>query len=154
MKKEKITIFIHSLFRTGSTYTWNKFRGNPRYHCYYEPLHQILAQVNKENIEETFRRDYQLVHHPQLSRYYLYEYRHLLEDQHMGVPYFKKSFSFDEFCYKEEENPDLKKYIDFLVAGAGEKIPVLQFNRSALRVRQLLKHLFGPEPVGSMVILF
>jgi hypothetical protein len=50
------------------------------------------------------------------------------------LPYFKKSFSFDEFCFNGE-NPDLKKYIDYLLAGAGERIPVLQFNRSALRIQ-------------------
>ena len=34
---------IHSLFRSGSTYLWNKFRGNKNYHCYYE-IYQSLAQ--------------------------------------------------------------------------------------------------------------
>ncbi|UCH96103.1 MAG: hypothetical protein JSV88_04415, partial [Candidatus Aminicenantes bacterium] len=53
---------------------------------------------------------------------------------HSGVPYFKKSFSFDEFCYNGE-NPDLKNYIDYLISGVGNKIPLLQFNRSALRVK-------------------
>jgi hypothetical protein len=74
------------------------------------------------------------VKHPQLSRYYLYEYKPLLENECKGLPYFKKSFSFDEFC-NNEVNPDLKQYIDYLIKGAGDRVPVLQFNRSALRVK-------------------
>jgi hypothetical protein len=134
MKIHKKPIFIHSLFRTGSTYIWNKFRENPNYYCYYEPFHQILAQVTPKNIEYALSKNYDRVKHPHLTRYYLYEYRPLLENEHSGVPYFKKSFSFDEFCYNGE-NPDLKNYIDYLITRAGDKIPLLQFNRSALRVK-------------------
>ena len=127
-------VFIHSLFRTGSTYVWNKFRQNDRYYCYYEPFHQVLAQVNSKNIEYSLSKDYDRVKHPHLSRYYLHEYGPLLENERTGLPYFKKSFSFDEFC-NNEVNPDLKKYIDYLIKGAGDRVPVLQFNRSALRVK-------------------
>jgi len=134
MKKEKKNIFIHSLFRTGSTYIWNKFRENPGYYCYYEPFHQVLAEINPKNIEHALTKNYRQVGHPLLSRYYLYEYAPLLENGRNGVPFFKKSFSFDGFCHNEE-NPDLKQYIDHLIKNAGEKIPLFQFNRSALRVK-------------------
>lgn len=134
MKKENKPIFIHSLFRTGSTYIWNKFRQNPNYYCYYEPFHEILKGVKPKNIECALTKNYDRVKHPQLERYYLYEYKPLLENGRSGVPYFKKSFSFDEFC-NNETNPSLQKYIDYLIEGAGNKVPVLQFNRSALRVK-------------------
>ena len=134
MKKEKKTIFIHSLFRTGSTYIWNKFRQNADYYCYYEPLHPVLAQASTENIEFILSRDFQSVHHPVLDKYYLYEYLPLLKKGEPGVPFFKKSFSYDEFC-RNNSNPELKQYIDYLLTGAGEKIPLLQFNRTALRTR-------------------
>lgn len=134
MKKGKKPIFIHSLFRTGSTYTWNKFRESPNYYCYYEPFHQVLAQLTPKNIEHALSKNYDRVKHPHLTRYYLYEYKPLLKNGQSGVPYFKKSFSFDEFCYNGE-NPDLEKYIDCLISAAGDKIPLFQFNRSALRVK-------------------
>lgn len=130
----KNPIFIHSLFRTGSTYIWNKFRQNPNYYCYYEPFHEILAGVNLENIEYALTKNYDRVKHPPLTRYYLYEYKPLLGNGRSGVPYFKKSFSFDEFC-NNGINPDLREYIDYLIDGAGDNVPVLQFNRSALRVK-------------------
>jgi hypothetical protein len=134
MTMNKKPVFIHSLFRTGSTYVWNKFRQDEKYYCYYEPLHQVLAKITPENIEYMLTRDYESVNHPKLDRYYLYEYKPLLKEGATGIPHFKKSFSFDEFC-ENDKNPDFKQYIDYLIAGAGDKIPVLQFNRSAFRVK-------------------
>ena len=143
-------IFLHSLFRTGSTYIWNKFRQNPSYYCYYEPFHQCLADLTAENIETALTNDFESVNHPVLTRCYLHEYKPLLNPGQVGLPFFKKSFSFDEFCYKDQENPDLKRYIDNLVSGAGEKIPLLQFNRSALRVKWFKR--FYPDSLNIYLV--
>jgi glycosyltransferase involved in cell wall biosynthesis len=140
-------VFLHSLFRTGSTYIWNKFRQNRHYYCYYEPFHQGLAEITAENIEALLTRDFESVNHPPLDKYYLYEYKPLLDHRHEGLPFFKKSFSFDEFCFRDSENPDLVKYIDYLLVGAGKKIPVLQFNRSSLRVRWFKKYYPGARHI-------
>lgn len=133
----KKTIFIHSLFRTGSTYIWNKFREDSRYHCYYEPFHQDLVNLDFLN-PDPWRYDKkctQLMRHPDLNTGYLNEYTKSLRPDTKGVPFFKKSFSFDDFCVTDKEkNPDQKEYIDFLIRQAGEKTPVLQFNRSSLRI--------------------
>ena len=135
----KKSIFIHSLFRTGSTYIWNRFRQNLHYHCYYEPFHQALTDVTADQLETALTINFKLVNHPPIERYYLYEYRNLLEADKPGIPFFKKRFSFDEYC-DNSENPDLKQYIDFLLKGAGFKTPVLQFNRSALRIPWFKAH--------------
>ena len=136
MKKEKKTVFIHSLFRTGSTYTWNKFRQSDRYCCYYEPFHPELAEITLEtpcpwaydsNTTDKLR-------HPRMGKDYLFEYQKLLRPGQKGVPFFKKSFSFDDFC-NNDDNPDQERYIDYLVESSGDQIPVMQFNRSAFRVR-------------------
>ncbi len=129
----KKSIFIHSLFRTGSTYIWNKLRQNGHYYCYYEPFHPNLSKVTGENIRHMLTSDFDAVKHPQLSQFYWYEYMPLLKEGQAGVPFFKKSFSFDEFC-ETGENQDLKNYIDYLLEHAQSKTPLLQFNRSALRV--------------------
>ena len=135
----KKQIFIHSLFRTGSTYLWNKFRQNDNFYCYYEPFHPSLQDVTLYNIENILTKDYKAVHHPALSTYYLYEYRKILTPEHRGLPYFKKSFSFDEFCHNAE-NQDAQKYINHLIKNGGEKIPVFQFNRSAGRTRWFVEN--------------
>ena len=41
-------IFIHSLFRTGSTYLWSTLKKNKKSICYYEPLNEQLLD-DKEN---------------------------------------------------------------------------------------------------------
>jgi hypothetical protein len=130
----KKQIFIHSLFRTGSTYLWNKFRQQDNFYCYYEPFHPSLMNVTLYNLESILTKDYKAVHHPTLSTYYLYEYRRILTPEHRGLPYFKKSFSFDEFCHNTD-NQDALRYINHLVKHAEDKIPVFQFNRSAGRCR-------------------
>lgn len=131
----KKPIFIHSLFRTGSTYVWNKFRQYEEYYCYYEPFHQEMANLEKGKIDiwGYDKSCTQWMRHPDLKVGYLHEYEKLLEHGVKGVPFFKKSFSFDDF-FNTSENPDQKKYIDFLLENAGDKTPVLQFNRSALRI--------------------
>ena len=134
-------VFVHSLFRTGSTYIWNKFRRDGAFHCYYEPFHQELAFLGSE-YSGRWNSDPELagaVGHPLLNREYMHEYRHLLKSGKPGVPHFRKSFSFDDFC-RRDGHPAQKKYIDFLLAGCGGKIPLLQFNRSALRIAWFKKY--------------
>jgi len=134
----KKAVFIHSLFRTGSTYLWNKFRESSKYYCYYEPLHQILIKYNEKTpLWDISERSSNQMHHPLLSKPYLQEYQKLLKPE-IGLPYFKKSFPFDEFT-RVQSDSDFKKYINLLIQGAGKKIPLLQFNRSALRIHWLKK---------------
>lgn len=146
MKKQ---IFIHSLFRTGSTYLWNKFRQQDNFYCFYEPFHPSLMNVTLYNIESILTKDYQAVHHPSLATYYLYEYRKILTPEHRGLPYFKKSFSFDEFCYNTD-NQDALRYIKHLIKSAGDKTPVFQFNRSAGRSRWFVENF--PEGLNIYLV--
>jgi hypothetical protein len=137
-------IFIHSLFRTGSTYIWNKFRGNGAFHCFYEPFHQELALLGSES---SYRwgsepRQAEVIGHPLLDREYMHEYRHLLVPGKPGVPHFRKSFSFDDF-FRLDRHPRQKKYIEHLLAHAPAGIPLLQFNRSAMRVAWFKKYFPG-----------
>lgn len=127
-------VFVHALFRTGSTYLWNKFRQLPGYCCYYEPFHQILANVTPKNVLKALTTDFRQAGHPELERPYWYEFMPLLRDDVIGVPYFRKELSFDWFCWPSGvENPAQKRYVDFLIESAGSRIPLLQFNRTALR---------------------
>jgi len=138
---KKNAIFIHSLFRTGSTYIWNTFRQSGVHHCYYEPFHQELAFLETANLDRWSSGPdiAETMGHPLLDREYMHEYRHLLRPGEKGVPFFKKSFSFDDFC-NNDSNPGQKKYLDFLLENAGGRIPVLQFNRSALRLGWFKKY--------------
>jgi hypothetical protein len=63
-------IFIHAIWRTGSTYIWKKFREQGRYRSYFEPLHELLLRSQEEiellqpsSITARYR-------HPHIDRFY------------------------------------------------------------------------------------
>jgi hypothetical protein len=52
----------------------------------------------------------------------------------VGIPYMKKAFISKDFCNNKNNQP-LEEYIDFLVTNSGEKISVMKFNRTPLRIK-------------------
>ena len=36
-------VFIHSLFRAGSTYLFSRLRDRPGLYCFYESMHELVA---------------------------------------------------------------------------------------------------------------
>lgn len=142
----KKPIFIHSLFRTGSTYVWNKFRQDDRYSCYYEPFNQFLSEISTERayIWAYDSKATDEVRHPRITKNHLFEYKKLIKPGQKGIPFFKKSFSFDDYC-KNDSNPGMKRYIDNLIhtAEAEGKTPVLQFNRSAFKIKWFKRYFPG-----------
>lgn len=144
IKKEKLNsdpIFIHSLFRTGSTYLWNKIIENPKNFCYYEPLHQNLCYPTKMNdiIWSFDSESTNAIHHPKLFRSHSLEYQELINQDLPGIEYFDKSFSFDDFCVVSN-HPNFKNYIDNLVLKSKCKIPIFQFNRTSFRMEWFKKN--------------
>lgn len=129
------SLFIHSLFRTGSTYLWSRLRELPDTYCFYEPFHPHLLLLDSRQSDPwgTSPAGTQGIHHPPLDHGRLEEYRPLLTPGVRGVPGFHKSFSFTDFCDRDSQ-PRQRDYIHGLLAAAGNRIPVLQFNRSALRI--------------------
>lgn len=137
VKMKKTPLFIHSLFRTGSTYIWHKFRQQKEYYCYYEPFNQFLSDISLQRpyIWSHESKAAAKVRHPEMTQNQLFEYKKCLKPGQTGVPFFKKSFSFDDYC-NNASDPDKKRYIDNLIQAAEDegKRAVLQFNRSALRI--------------------
>ena len=67
-------VFIHSLFRTGSTYIWLKFRNNEQYYCYYEPFHEVLSILTRDVsnlLNEDLARD--VLGHPAIKKRYFFD---------------------------------------------------------------------------------
>ncbi|MEA3115191.1 MAG: hypothetical protein QOG58_4990, partial [Caballeronia sp.] len=42
----KSPLFLHSLFRSGSTYLFEKFRRTDRFYCYQEPCNEALIDLD------------------------------------------------------------------------------------------------------------
>jgi len=134
-------IFIHSLFRSASTYFFQKFRGIESFCCYEEPFNESLSALNHS------WRHYRLLEspnvpglrHPFLDRPYFYEYwqarRHL-----RGL--FRRSFAYDHYFAPDGQLPAPQKaWLSAIIEHAPAR-PVLQFCRSSGRIAAL-RGLYG-----------
>ncbi len=133
-------IFLHSGWRTGSTYVWNRFRGLLRTLAYYEPLHERLGNPGRGLTVPHWTPE--ISHHPPLEAPYFAEYQPLIEDGLIGL--FDLAFSYRRFFLSaEDDDPGLMRYLTMLIdhAGARGLTPVLGFSRSLGRVGWM-KHAF------------
>jgi len=90
-------IFVHSLFRSGSTYLFEVFRRSPAgYWCYQEPLNEYLrhAADAPDRLLEISSRDGSLLRHPALDKPYFWEFYQVRD---AIAPLFRKEFSYDGF---------------------------------------------------------
>jgi len=138
-------IFIHALWRTGSTYIWSRFRERPCYRTYLEPLHEIFIGTPADKLGEACSSETaKSMRHPHDADTPCFvEFQPFLE---AGGSHFAKSFPYQRYCLEEHESDEpLRHYIaDLLIfALAHGQTPVLQFNRSLLRVGWLTAH-FNP----------
>jgi len=126
-------IFVHSLFRSGSTYIYNALKRVARFHIYHEPMHEVIASLPSSWSELNGRKDQlkSTLRHGFLLGGYFDEFSHLLPSIKKT---FNPKFSFDYYFMGAGDNaPDLKAYIDLLVDGAS-KLPILQCTRTCGRV--------------------
>ena len=128
-------IFIHSIFRSGSTYLWNKFRNSGNFWTYIEPFHQFMLDLEETGKKtlwgSTMKEHTSFLRHPLTDKNYFWEYPVI----NKGVPLFKKEFTFDYFCTKPDDiQEDMENYTYFLI-GYAPKRAAFKFTRSALRSR-------------------
>ena len=139
-------VFLHSSFRTGSTWLWQKLRGAPTTLAFYEIFHETLATLSV-NDTRTLNATRWNSRHPAGCPYFL-EFMPLLEPRG-GVAGFDASMSYDSFIPDGGPDGELrsieKAYVDRLVATAWSKkrIPVLSCTRSLGRARALKRAVPG-----------
>lgn len=127
-------IFLHGLWRCGSTYVWTKFRSHNETYCYYEPLQHGLAKLTEERIERVTPKDNDADNHPDTETPKLEEFRPLLQGR--GPKGYHRAFcDHSYFLHNKSKSPKLKNYIKNLIDHAEQegRRPVLGFNRSCLR---------------------
>lgn len=142
-------IFIHAMWRTSSTYLWKKFREQPQYRAFYEPLHELLAEPRRQLLSSGHQRRGSALRHPPIDRSYFAEFPFAAGAR---VPFFEKPLSYERYCLEEgAKDQPLHRYISNLIAFAGRKKqrPVLQFNRSLLRCGWLARNF---SPVNILVL--
>jgi hypothetical protein len=134
-------IFIHSLFRAGSTYIFNVFRRSPNgYWCYQEPLHEtaLLAKDSPDNLL-TFTSDLkEHLRHPDIGNSYFYE---LYEVHEAWKDIISKEILYENY-FNFGDSEGLIRYFDALIKAA-KGIPVVQECRTSNRISTLKKHFGG-----------
>lgn len=134
-------IFIHSMFRAGSTYFFQVFRrvGESSYWCYQEPLHELFSdfQENSAACVELTSSQNQLLRHPVLDKPYLAEYVPLVEK--IGANY-RQTFPYISYFDNQEAGlNELRQYLAMLSEEAPAR-PVIQCCRTTARLLSLRKH--------------
>ncbi len=136
-------IFIHSTWRAGSTYFWNKFRTSRHYLAYYEPFHESLENLTAAAIRRATSASWPS-RHPILNTPYYHEYRDLLEPRG-GVKNFQWTFPYLHYFLNDEPLLDQQAYLNGLCQHA--KIqglrPVFGFCRSLGRTPWFSRHMPG-----------
>ncbi|MDR3519052.1 MAG: hypothetical protein P4M00_24910 [Azospirillaceae bacterium] len=129
----KTTTFIHSNFRSGSTWLWNCFRKTKQAHAYYEPFNEILAHLDKNNVHEYDNGSWPSGH-PTLNAPYYREYENLLNSGG-GVLFYNCDMAVKNY-FTSQHDAQQQLYIGNLIenAHAMGKSPVLGFCRSLGRV--------------------
>lgn len=141
--------FIHSSFRTSSTWFWLAFRNVGSVRAYYEVFHEALSQIDAEGIAER-RPDNWESHHPASKPYFL-EFSPLLKPSG-GVAGYSEEMAFQSFFLSSDHLPrDQADYLRSLIklAAARNEYPVLTCCRSLGRV-EMIKEAIG----GNHIFLY
>ena len=134
-------VFIHSLFRSGSTWLFDVFRrAEAGYWCYQEPFHEELRRLNSNPdallaVHTDMARS---MRHPALERPYFYEFHAIRE--HIGDS-FQPCISYASF-FDPSICPAFDDYTSRLIRHAQGR-PVLQCCRSFGRVAHLRQQYGG-----------
>jgi hypothetical protein len=127
-------VFLHGLWRSGSTYVWSKFRQAPGTYCYYEPLHQGLGRLTRKRIGRDSAETMAENRHPDMAPYFA-EFEPLLKGR--GVKNFKTRMAYRPYVLEaQDQDPALHRYLSNLLhhAQSQEKQAVFGFNRTGLRI--------------------
>lgn len=130
-------IFLHSSFRTSSTWLWAKFRTLPNVLAYYEIFNEMLGHIDAKSLNASTYASWPS-HHPPQAPYFL-EFLSLLSKSG-GVLGFDASMSLAQFIPEHgiegEISAGEQNYLRILIEHAhkGRKIPVLSCTRSIGRM--------------------
>lgn len=132
-------IFIHSLWRSGSTYIFNVFRRSTGYYCYQEPLNEIVfnSKDSPEYLLKFQGEIMQSLRHPELNKPYF-------QEMYETCPFWKNQVSkpiiYDQY-FSSISSENLKDFYSALIESS-QGIPVIQECRTSNRIKAL-KNTFG-----------
>lgn len=134
-------IFVHSLFRSGSTYIFNVFRrsGKP-YWCYQEPLHEapFLMKTYPEALLRIADNVANELRHPQIDKPY---YQELFEVNHAWRDTISKQAIYDQYFVSGDEDKSIPFFQSLIRTANG--LPMIQECRTSSRIGSLKSALGG-----------
>lgn len=145
-------IFLHSSFRTSSTWLWTKFRDQGNVTAFYEPFNEFLGEATEKSLCD--RRPDNWESGDANGAPYFDEYRQLATSS-SGLRSYHPSFAFHRFIPESgitgKISADEIHYIEQLIKLAvdRQKTPVLAFTRSLGRLAGI-KEQFG----GTHIFIF
>jgi hypothetical protein len=101
---QKEPVFIHSGFRTSSTWLWLKLRNSTGLKAYYEPYNSALCTISVQDAQNFGPRDWQSKH-PAFDAYFT-EYLSLIQPTG-GVPFLAQCMETDHFIPPDGTNGPL-----------------------------------------------
>jgi len=132
-------IFIHSSFRTSSTWLWSKFRNQPDAWAYCEIFHEAIAGITIENARQLNYRSWDSNHPPTAP--YFFEFFPLIQPEG-GITGYNSSMAFERWFIPENGlsgtlSPAEHTYIDILIDNARSlgRRPVLADTRTLGRLQ-------------------
>jgi hypothetical protein len=137
-------IFIHAWWRSGSTYIWSKLRENKSCRCYYEPLHERIAELNLAAIKAPPELEVsRALRHPVPKKHYFAEYAKLLRSG--SLHYFPELAYLRYLLLPDQADDRLRNYLDGLIssASAAKHRAILCFCRSQMRSAWMKQALGG-----------
>jgi hypothetical protein len=141
-------VFLHGMWRSGTTFVWSRFRAADGVTAYFEPLSPALARLTPRRIHSEDWQDAMVrSRHPLMDQPYFAEYEPLIRGR--GVRLYYRSFAARQFArLPTERDPDLEAYLASLLMHAWSegRRPVLGFVLTGLRVARL-RAVFGAYDV-------
>ncbi|WP_321786740.1 hypothetical protein [Paraburkholderia sp. J94] len=152
MQSEPKAIFLHTGYRTAGTWLWSCFRNLDQVTGYYEPLHEMLAAIDRDMLDKSTASSWRSGH-PNLESPYFAEFAHLLDGDQPGIAGYEDIFSVDSFSGEAPEAaPRIVDYLNTLTrhATAEKRVPVFKFCRSLGRLDWFYKTF--PDAVHIVVL--
>lgn len=135
-------VYLHSSWRSSSTYVWAKYRPFPQTYCYFEPLAEHLVHADETILGGV---SWSYANHPLLDAPYRAEFLNLL-DPVTGINGFPQQGPYPRYRLEPNDSaPEMVRYFDILTAHANshDRFPVYGLVRTALRVGWCVKNLVG-----------
>lgn len=140
-RQNKNLVFIHSLFRAGSTYLFYVFRRSKAgYRCYQEPLHEIsfYAKQNYELLLKEHSEQAVMLRHPRLEKPYFFE---LYEVAEKCLPNLRPEAIYDAYFTTDGANFGIDFWASLINESPSK--PIIQECRTSSRLGSIKASLGG-----------